>query len=442
MLIKMTPDRIEYPSELNKTTIESRQVIKGYDERYWRFLIDKQRATGTEFVMGKREGSYIWNLEGDRRILDCGNSGGVHSLGHRNPEIIQALQQALGYLDAGLWTMPTPEHLALQDAFAASTPVPSICRSVATLSSTCSIDLALLFSFRVTGRRKALAYRYGYHGHGGFAALVTGSEIEGIFGHYPVPEQHSEFFATYGSLESVEDHLKKKECASIILEPFNYETFVPAAPTYLPELAGLCRKYGTLLIIDETRTGLSRSGKFWMTSFYEFTPDMLILGKGLGGGIYPASAVLTNQAIYDFCMNSARWGYQSSMAISPIGALVARKVLEMAQRSSLLENVAKLQSAIAERFAALCALYPEVYFPGTVWGGIATLGLRDRAAADVVQRGLFERNILCHSVSAISPYVVKFFPCLTSDASIAGEIACALEDFALEQRRKPMHHGD
>ena len=256
--------------------------MDGYDERYWRFLIDKQREAGTEFVMGKREGSYIWNLEGDRRILECGNSGGVHSLGHRNPEIIRALQDALGYLDAGLWTMPTAEHLALQDAFAASAPVPSICRSVATLSSTCSIDLALLFSFRVTGRRKALAYRYGYHGHGGFAALVTGSEIEGIFGHYPVPEQHSEFFETYGSLESVEDHLKKKECASVILEPFNYETFAPAPPSYLPELAELCRKYGTLLIIDETRTGLSRSGKLWMTFALRFHTRHADPGKGSG----------------------------------------------------------------------------------------------------------------------------------------------------------------
>lgn len=68
----------------------------------------------------------------------------------------------VGYLDAGLWTMPTPEHLALQHASAASAPVASICRSVTTLTSTCSIDLALLFSFRVSGRRKALAYRYAY----------------------------------------------------------------------------------------------------------------------------------------------------------------------------------------------------------------------------------------------------------------------------------------
>jgi acetylornithine/succinyldiaminopimelate/putrescine aminotransferase len=149
---------------------------------------------------------------------------------------------------------------------------------------------------------------------------------------------------------------------------------------------------------------------------------------------------LTSEAIYDFCMNSTKWGYMSSMAISPIGALVATKVLEIAQRSSLLENVSGLQSAIGDSFAALCSMYPDVYFPGSVLGGIATLGVQDQAA-EVIKRELFQRNVLCHSVSAISPYVVKFFPCLTSDPVIAGEIAGALEDFALQQRRKP-HYGD
>jgi hypothetical protein len=86
-------------------------------------------------------------------------------------------------------------------------------------------------------------------------------------------------------------------------------------------------------------------------------------------------------------------------------------------------------------------MYPDVYFPGSVLGGIATLGVHDHAAADVIKGELFQRSVLCHSVSAISPNVVKFFPCLTSDPSIAGEIAGALEDFALQQRRKP-HHND
>lgn len=423
-----------YPLKLMNTIMTSREVVEGYDQRYWRFLIDEQRASGTEFVMGKREGSYFWNLEGDRRVLDCGNSGGVHSLGHRNPEIIQALLDALGYLDAGLWIMPTAEHLELRDALAACAPTRSICRSVATLSSTNSIDLALMFAFRMTGRQKALAYRHGYHGHGGFAALVTGSAIEGIFGHYPVPKEHSAFFEEYGSLDSIAS-LIDEGCAAVILEPMNYETFCPAPPSFLSDVADLCRKRGVLLIIDETRTGLSRSGRMWMSSHYDFEPDMLILGKGLGGGIYPASAVLTTQVIFDNCMNAKKWGYMSSMAISPIGAKVACKVLEIAQRSHLLKNVAQLECSLQDCFADLCATYPDVYFPATVLGGIATLGLRQPGTASIIKRELFARNVLCHSASAIPPYVVKFYPCLTADTAIVGEIADALRDFALSQRR-------
>jgi acetylornithine aminotransferase len=270
--------------------------------------------------------------------------------------------------------------------------------------------------------------------------MVTGSAIEGIFGHYPVPRDHSAFFEEYGSLDSIARSLDDG-CAAVILEPMNYETFQPAPPNFLAEVSDLCHKRGALLIIDETRTGLSRSGRLWMTSHYDVDPDMLILGKGMGGGIYPASAVLTTEAIFDYCMNSGRWGYMSAMAISPIGAIVACKVLEIAQRSRLLENVAQLQSAFEKVFADLCAAYPDVFFPTSVLGGIATLGLTDPAHAATVKRELFKRNVLCHSVSAIAPYVVKFYPCLTSDPAIAGQIADALADIAVEQRRGRTSHA-
>ncbi len=163
--------------------MKSAEVFDAYVDRSWRFLADLQRSAGMEFVVGKREGSYIWNIENTRRILECGNSGGVYSLGHRNPEVLQTLLEAFGKFDAGMWTMPTQEALEFQDAVQASAPSPAICRTILTLSATDSIDLAIMFSFRVTGRRKALAYRHGYHGHSGFAALVTGSETEGLFAH-------------------------------------------------------------------------------------------------------------------------------------------------------------------------------------------------------------------------------------------------------------------
>jgi putrescine aminotransferase len=407
----------------------TRETLDGYASRSWRFLAELQRDAGMEFVIGDAAGSYLWNVEHSHRLLDCGNSGGVHSLGHRNPELVRTLRDALERYDAGIWTMPTAESLALNDAFAAFAPTPSIRQSVVTLSSTDSIDLAIMFAFRVTGRRKILAYEHGYHGHGGYAALVTGSAPEGVIEHYSLPRGQSSFWRGYDSIGSIEA-LIDADCAAVILEPMNYETFKPASADFMEQLAALCRQRGTLLIIDETRTGLTRSGTPWMTSQYRVEPDMLILGKGLGGGLYPVSALLTNQAIYDKCMNDGHWGFMSSMAGSPLGMLVAAKVVEMVQRPELLANVGKLQAGLRHRFELLVQEHPEVYTQGWVTGGIAALGLRRVDDVRDIRAALFRQGVLCHSVSEIEPRVVKFLPCLTSDAAVIDEIGAALSAYA------------
>jgi acetylornithine aminotransferase len=407
----------------------SAHIFDGYTERSWRFLAELQRAAGMEYVIGEAQGSYFWNVEHTHRLIDFGNSGGVHSLGHRNPELIATLKGALDHYDAGIWTMPTAEALSLQDAIAAFAPIPSA-RSVITLSATNSIDLAIMFAFRVTGRRKVLAFRHGYHGHAGYAALVTGSAGEGVLDHYSLPRSQSAFFEDYDSLDSITAHLDR-DCAAVILEPMNYETFKPASARFLPELEALCRARGVLLIIDETRTGLSRAGVPWMTSLYEVAPDMVILGKGLGGGLYPVSALVATEAVYERCMNDGHWGFMSSMAGSALGSLVASKVIEIVQRRDLLENVARLERALTRRFSAACERFPEVFAPAWVRGGIAALGLRDESVGSVIRGELFKRGVLCHSVSAIAPRVVKFFPCLTSDVEVVDELGDALDDFAV-----------
>lgn len=410
-------------------------VLDAYRDRSWRFLADLQRDGGTEFVIGEAQGSYLWNLEHSHRLLDCGNSGGVHSLGHRNAELLAALRAALDHFDAGIWTMPTAESLMLQDALTGSVPLPSICRAVITLSATNSIDLAVMFAFRVTGRKKILAYRQGYHGQCGYAALITGSPAEGVVDHYSLPTAQSVFFDEYDSIESIRAALDD-DCAAVIIEPMNYETFKPASPEFLPALEALCRPAGTLLIIDETRTALSRSGTVWMHSQYAVTPDMLIAGKGLGGGLYPVSALLTTRPIYDRCMNDGHWGFMSSMAGSPIGYLVAAKVLELVQRRELLDNVARLEESLTREFAALTERFPGVFRPAWVRGGIAAIGLREERAVRDIRPALFKRGVMCHSVSEIAPRVVKFFPCLNSEPSVVGEIVAALGGYATDTLRE------
>ena len=411
--------------------LSTADVLASYKDRSWRFLAELQEASGMEFVVGAAEGSYLWNLERSHRLLDCGNAGGVHSLGHRNPELLAAVQQAYERYDAGIWWMPTPEALAFQDSLAAMSPSPALCRCVLTLSSTDSIDLALMFAMRVTGRKTLAAYRYGYHGHGGLAALVTGSDTDGQIDHYSLSRSQTRFFNEYDSIESV-IHAVKDDCAALILELLNFETFAPASQEFVRQIAAHCRARGVLLIIDETRTGLGRSGLPWMTSHYGLAPDILVTGKGLGGGLYPVSALVTTQPIYDRCLNEGHWGFSSSMAGSPIAAQVAQKVVEIVQRPALQANVMRLESALKHEFAQLVREFPDVFTPGTVLGAIATLGLRDAGSQKAFMAALFKRGVMVHSVSVIAPCVMKFFPCLTSDVSVVGEIAQALRACAAD----------
>ncbi len=405
------------------------EILDGYAARGWRAAAEGQRAAGRPFVAGRREGAHVWNLEGTHRLLDATCSGGVHSLGHRNPAILAALRGALDRgLDAGLWMMPNGELLALQDALAAASP-PGLGRSVVTLSASQAADLALAFAFRLTGRHGIVAYRYGYHGNTGFSALATGGESEGIRDHYNLPDGASRFFGRYGDLDEVAG-LVDGTTAAVILEPMEYETFAPAPPGYLAGLLELCGARGAKLILDETRTGLGRAGAMWMCMRQGVTPDMLVCGKGLSGGLYPVAALLTSEAIHEACINTHAYAYTSSLGGNEIAAVVGRAVVGEVTSPALSAAVGAIEARFGERFGALRRRHQGLFSEGTICGGIATIGVRDRETAQELARALFDRGVLVHSVSVAGPPVVKFMPVLTAGTAVVDEIADALEAVA------------
>lgn len=408
----------------------TRRILDAYEERSARPVARRQRATGTEFVIGRREGPYIWNLAGDHRLLDCATTGGVHSLGHRHPEVLAALRGALDDgLDGGIWTMPSAAHLALQDALAAYAPGQALNRSVLTLSASAANDLALLCAFRTTGRRGVVAYRHGYHGHGGFSAQATGAEDEGIARHYAIDQQQVRFFERYGDLSEI-DALIDARVAAVILEPMDYETWSLPPPGFLPALVALCRSRGAKLIFDETRTGLGRSGRVWMCEHSAAVPDMLVTGKGLSGGLYPVGALLMTQSIHEDCINGHEYGYASSLGGNEIASVVGCKVLEIVSRPPTLAHIGALQAHLRDRLATLCQRHQGVFAPGTVLGGVVTLRLLHSAHAKTIGPALFARGVLCHSVSTLAPHVVKFLPVLTGELTIVDEMITALDSFA------------
>jgi acetylornithine aminotransferase len=409
------------------TLTTSSAVLDAFIERSWRSNAERQRAKGAEFVIGKREGIYMWDLEGDHRVIDCGTAGGVHSLGHRHPEILAALRGALDDgRDTGLWSVPNLEYLKVQDRLTRLSPSPELNRSLFTLCSTLSVDAATMFSMRYTGRQKMVAYRHGYHGHTGFAAQLTGSLEEGIIDHYNLPDSLTKFFDNYGDLDEL-DRLLTDDVAALIMEPMNYESFAPATQEFMDAVTKMCNARGVLFIIDETRTGLGRTGKLWASEHFNLRPDMLVTGKGLSGGLYPASALLMKQAIYEKCMNEHKFSYISSLGGNEISCIVADKVLEVSSRAEVLQHVNEVSSYFREQLQAICDERQDLYTDATSFGCILSMGIRDPDLARAIYANLYFNGILCHSICELEVSSMKFLPPLVITREDIDEIIDALK---------------
>ncbi|WP_246263253.1 aminotransferase class III-fold pyridoxal phosphate-dependent enzyme [Parasphingopyxis algicola] len=406
----------------------TREIFDAYIDHSWRSNAKRQRDKGAEFIIGRREGPYMWDRDGEKRVIDCGNAGGVHSLGHRHPAVLSALRGALdGGSDTGLWAIPNYEYLKLQDLLAELAPSPRLNRSVVTLASTISVDLAVSFAFRVTNRRKILAFRHGYHGHTGFAGIVTGSFDEGILEHYNMPRHLSSFFEPYNDIEAVRAKLSD-EVAAVILEPMDYENFAPGDADFLLSLQQACREVGALFVLDETRTGLGRTGQLWAAEHFPgLAPDMMITGKGLSGGLYPVSALMTTESIYDRCMNEHKYSYISSLGGNEISCIVAQAVLKESARSELHENVRSMSALLEAGFTDLCNKHSDLVVPGTAFGCIATIACKDPTMGPAFYRAVYDEGVLCHSISYTEPVVLKFFPSLIIDEGVVNEIVAATD---------------
>ena len=262
--------------------------------------------------------------------------------------------------------------------------------------------------------------------------MATGSSEEGVRDYYNLPDEHATYFERYGQIESVREVLTS-DIAAIMLEPVDYETFAPASPAFLREVESECRSVGALFILDETRTGLGRSGRLWAAEHFAISPDMLISGKGLTGGLYPVSALMTSQDIYDQCMNSHKFPYISSLGGNEISCIVADEVLVQSNRPELLAQVNRTSDLFRRRFAELVERYDGILGSGgTVFGLMATLEVLDQRDAAELYRAVFEAGVLCHSISCISPFMLKFLPPLTIGEDVVDEIVEALND-ALER---------
>lgn len=286
-------------------------------------------------------GTQLFTSEG-RCILDFLSGYCVHNTGHNHPYIVQALKNELdrggpamlqshvselaGELGRRLCTLAGGE---LKKAFFCS-------------SGSEGVEAAIKFARATTKRSGIICATKSFHGlTSGALSLMSDSFWREGFG----PLLEDVFMVPFDDLAALERVLSARKAAAFIVEPIQAEAGinVPGA-SYLRDAEALCRRYGTLFVLDEVQTGLFRTGRFLAAQHFGVQPDLIVLAKALSGGLVPSAAVLMTDRVYESVYSSLKRAivHTSTFSENSISMRAGLAALDVLERDALGDRAIKL----------------------------------------------------------------------------------------------------
>ncbi|MEI8082218.1 MAG: aminotransferase class III-fold pyridoxal phosphate-dependent enzyme [Actinomycetes bacterium] len=345
-------------------------------------------SAGIDLVIGRREGYRIWDMDG-KELLDLHLNGGVYNLGHRNPEVVAALVEALGSLDIGNHHFPSAQRALLAQDLVTATP--GMRYAVFASGGGEAIDLAIKSARRATGKTVVVSASNAYHGHTGLALAVGDEAAAAAFVSTGTPGEFRR--VPFNDPAALEQALAGHDVAAVILETVPAtEGFVPPEPGYLADVRRLCDSSGALDIADEVQSGLGRTGDLWGVSRFGVVPDILVTAKGLSGGIYPIAATLLSEPAGGW-LESDGWSHISTFGGAELGCVVGRKVLAITARPSTGHNVSALIGQWGEGLAALAAKHPNWVIDVRQTGLCIGVGFNHEAGGMLMTRLLYDEGV-------------------------------------------------
>jgi len=345
-------------------------------------------------------GSRVRDVAG-REFVDLTAGWGVTCIGHCHPALVEAISSQAGKLMQTTNIFYTLPQLDLIEKLAALTPS-EVTRSFLVNSGTEATDGALKLAHRATGRSKFVSTEGSFHGRLLGALRVIGQAKYREPYAALLPEPAVVPYGDTGAARSAID----EETAAFIVEPIQGEGGVRVPPPgYLPEVREICREHGALLILDEVQTGIGRTGKMLALEHESVVPDLLTLGKGLGGG-FPIAAVLTTEEVAGTVSPGDHGGTYIG---NPLASAAANAVLEVVCEEKLTERAAELGGRIQERLQSFVDGHPDLVSEVRGRGLLIGLVLRDVEKTAALPGRALEKGIL---VNVTAGNVMRLFPAL------------------------------
>ena len=277
--------------------------------------------------ISKAKGSFIYDTSGNK-YLDFVAGVSANSLGHNHPKITAAIKTQLD----------SYAHVMVYGEFIQK-PQVELCKLLAqnspenlnsvyiTNSGTEATEGALKLAKRVTNRSEIIAAKNSYHGNTMGSMSVSGVEKQVSAFRPLIPGTQ---YISFNN--EVDIHKITTKTAAVILETIQGGAgFIEPVNNYLQKVLNRCKQVGALLILDEIQTGIGRTGTFWGFENYNLSPDIIITGKGLGGGM-PIGAFISSKEHMSLLKENPKLGHISTFAghpvISAAGAATIKEIIE------------------------------------------------------------------------------------------------------------------
>ncbi len=403
------------------------------------------------FVIRRKSGYEVEDIDGNV-FLDCISAMASVPAGAARPDITEAAVEALRrYGNEDTHFYPHEFVLPLAERLLAIAPG-SLARVDIALNGTEAIETSVRFMRRATGRPIVIGFMGGYHGEAGTAGAIGAETSDLSFGyralmpgfvHVPYPNAYRTPFTARpggtgdGTVDFIRDHLlhhsvDPREVAGLVIEPVMGSGGCVAPPeSFWPALADLCREFDFLLCADEVKTGFGRAGTMFAVERFGVEPDLMALGKSMGGGVMPIGAVLGTEASMDFddVSTGSTWSWL------PAACAAALATLDVFEREPVLENVMALEAAGIDGLRALMDRHDGIGDVRAVGCFMAIEFVRDRTTKardpelqDRVAWACLRRGLLIDA----STTSLNIQPSLTMPVGVMRDVLSIIEDAITE----------
>ncbi len=291
--------------------------------------------------VSRAEGSYIYDKE-NNAYLDFVAGVSACTLGHSHPKVVSAIKKQI---DQYMHVMVYGEYIQepaveLAKLLAKSLPN-SLEKTYLTNSGTEAVEGALKLAKRATGRSQIISAKHAYHGNTMGSMSVMGFEERKRAFRPLIPDVD---FIEFNNEEDLIKITKKTAC--VILETIQGGAgFIEPKNDYLKKVRERCNKTGTLLILDEIQSGIGRTGKLFGFEHYNCVPDILVTGKGLGGGM-PIGAFTASSKLMDLLQDNPKLGHITTFGGHPVIAAAALATLKEVTKSNLIAQTLEKEQLI------------------------------------------------------------------------------------------------